>query len=306
MKLGSLLWHTLLALMATITSSHQIRCISVYGMETDWRNTVCSWKNDMTYYMDYVKGLGFNSLRMPFSYQYVMEGDFTVMDRFVDEAAKRDLWVIADLHRIWNGGQSPTPFDGINMDQFVSCWKTVAWRYKDHPALKAMNSYNEYQLHDPETIVAYSSKLFTEIEAMLPGRYHYFVTGTFWAGNLTGVNLEHLPFADRISYSVHKYAWSGTADEADWNSSIPFDIPNEKLIIGEWGWMEDKPHEVEWAKRFIAYLKRRGIEHTCFWTTAHSHDTGNLWEDDCEIIKWDNYNLLKTLWVDDRRHYLRT
>ena len=62
--------------------------------------------------------------------------------------------------------------------------------------------------------------------------------------------------------------------------------------------MENDPKQVEWAKRFIKYLKEKGIRDTSYWTVAHSHDTGNLYQDDCDIIKWDSYLLLTTLWYD--------
>ncbi len=280
---------------------HIIKCVSLYGLETDLKDFVCSWVNDVEHYIHQVAEMGFDTLRMPFSYQYVLEGNFERMDHFFQQAYIHNLSVIADLHRIWNYGQSYDPFDrGVTIDQLIECWATVCNRYIDFPNFVAINAYNEYQGTDTSFLVNYTATIFTAIEDKFPERFQFWATGCNWGGNLSGVSLEHLPFAERIGYSAHKYSWSGTADEADWNISIPLSLNSEKIIIGEFGWMEDKPDQLAWVKRFIAYLRKRGIQHSCYWTIAHSIDTGNLWKDDCQIIKIDNLELLKTLWRPKR------
>lgn len=286
-----------LLLYLPMVISHPLRCASIYGLETPLRNFVCSWKHDVSFYVAVLAQLGFNCIRLPFSYQYVQEADFSKMDHFMEVSQQYNMSVIADLHRVVSDHQGPDPFEGgVTMDQFINCWKTVLRRYERFPCLEHMNAYNEPQGNDPQFINDYSRKLFTAVENEFPNRFRYWLTGTNWAGSLVGIDIEDVPFKDRVGYSVHKYAWSGTADERDWEYSIPRSVPLEKLIIGEWGWMEDKPNEVEWSSRFIQYLKRRGIQHTCFWTISNSHDTGNLFFDDCDTFKWQTYFTMKQVW----------
>lgn len=288
-------WLLLLSCLAQV-SSHIIKGISIYGLETESRDFVCSWKHPVDYYIDQVKNLGFNTLRLPFSYQYVQENNFQKMDQFMWVANDRNMSIILDFHRVWSSHQGPDPFEGgVTMDQFVQCWLTVLYRYSEYPCLQHINSFNEYQGTDAEFVNNYSRILFTNIEYYFPERFNYWITGTRWASDLRGINIEDVPFNDRVGYSCHKYPFSGTADEKDWDATIPSN-DTEKLVIGEWGWMEDKPEQVTWAKKFIKYLRKRGIQHSCYWTIARSHDTGNLWQDDCEYIKWGNFELLKTLW----------
>jgi hypothetical protein len=294
---------SLLLTLLPVVCSHLIKCISIYGLETPLKNFVCSWKNDVSFYITELQKLGFNTLRVPFSFQYVRENDFSRMDHFFTEALIRNMSIMADLHRVWSDHQGPDPFEnGVTVSDFVNCWKTICNRYQHFPNFIAINSYNEYTGSDPNFVSKYSSDLFTEIEKDFPNRYSYWVTGTNWGSNLRGINLSSLPFYDRVGYSIHKYSWH-QGGEKHWDETIPLEIEPEKLIVGEFSWTSD-PSQQEWARQFIAYLKRRNIQHSCYWTIAHSGDTGNLYEDDCQTLKWDNYNLLKTLW-DEKIKYLR-
>jgi hypothetical protein len=293
-------------LLLLLTPVHAIiKAISIYGCETELSNFVCSWVNPVDVYITKLKEMGFNTLRFPFSYQYVINGNWNTLDNGMNHAYYNNMSVILDYHRTWNTHQSFDPFENISREQFFNAWITIVSRYINYDNFVSINAYNEYQGQDIDFVRTYHQELFDRIESLFPNRFNYYVTGTSWAGNLSGMSLEHLPYHDRIFYSVHKYSFSGTADERDWEYSFGnVGLPIEKLIVGEWGWMEDKPEQVEWAKRFIAYLKKKGIRDTCYWTVSHSHDTGNLYYDNCYDIKWGNYLLLRTLWEHDRK-YLR-
>lgn len=286
--------------------SKQLRAISIYGLETELRDFVCSWQHPVDFYIQQVYGMGFNSLRLPFSVQYYNEGDFSKMDHFIDVAEQYNMEVVLDLHRVVSSWQGPDPFHdlGMNIDKLVDLWLNVLRRYKDRPHVIGSNVYNEYTGTDVDFLLWYSKKVIDAVELEFGDRYKHYITGTSWSGNLSGVYLKNVSYSDRVFYSCHKYAFSGTADEKDWNASIPFGY-EDKIVIGEWGFKHDVPSEVDWAKRFIAYLKKRNITNTMYWTIAHSHDTGNLYNDNCEYIHWDNLAILRTLWTDGRR-YLRT
>ena len=277
------------------------KCISFYGIETEMRNYVCSWYKPIEYYIPKLKGLGFNTIRIPFSYQYIQEGNFQNLDRGIVETYKHNMSVILDYHRIWNNKQGESPLsDGLNIDQWIESWLVVLRRYKEFSNVFGMNVWNEYQKSDINFIRWYSETLLTRVEKEMPNRMVYFVTGTNWGNDLRNMSMEHLPFKDRIFYSTHKYPWSNTRDERDWEETFGSveGIPTNKLIVGEFGWTDK---DEEWAVRFFKYLKKKGIRDSCFWSHSNSHDTGNLYKDDCQIFNLDNYLLLKTYWEDDRR-----
>lgn len=275
--------------------------ISIYGLETPLQNFVCSWVHPVEYYINDLKALGFNVIRLPFSYEYIMNNDLSKMDHFMESTFQANMTVVLDLHRIHNSHQGPTPEEGITMDQVVDMWIKVLQRYQHYPTLIGHNCYNEYQGTDITYLTNYHKKLFTSVENIFPGRFVYFATGYLWSGDIHGFTLEDLPFNKRIIYCVHKYIFSGTGNEQDWERSFGNEFPPQKMCIGEWGWKQQIPEQVEWATRFIAYLKRKGIIYTAFWTLAHSGDTDGLYFDDCQNLDGQKYHLLQTLWSNDTR-----
>ena len=291
---------SLLSLVTAVTSSI-IKGISFYGLETPSEDLVCAWAHPPEHYLSQLKGIGFNTIRLPFSLEYVRKGNFDKMDHFINECCRLNLNLVLDLHRIWNSHQGPTPEEGVTLDDVVQTWLTVLHRYSNFPNIVGHNGFNEYQYKDIQYLQHYHECIFNAVEENFPGRYKHFASGLFWAGSIAGISLEHLPYKDRIVYSVHKYWFSGSGDEHDWEVSFGNEFPCNKIVIGEWGWKQQIPHEVDWATRFIAYLKKKGIRNTSFWTIAYSGDTDGIYFDDCENINWDKFNLLKTLWQEPRR-----
>lgn len=268
--------------------------INIYGLETEGRNFVCSWVHPVEYYVDEVHRLGFNSLRIPFAYQWVQEGDFSKMDDMFRAVQQYpDMTVLLDFHRIWNTRQSFNPTDGISLDQFKDAWVRVLERYEVIPNLVAIDIFNEYQGGDAGYWNWILHDVVQHIENRFPGRFHYHVGGLNWGGNLIGISLEDLPFRDRIQYTIHRYHFSG----GDWNSAFG-NMPANRIHVGEFGWKTENWNEKEWAWKFIDFLKGKGIRNTYFWTVAHSGDTGGLWWDDCNNINYEKYEQLKTLWTD--------
>lgn len=284
------LWSFLLYLPFVL--SHPIRSISFYGLETELKDFTCSWKHPITFYLDVLKALDFTTIRVPFSREYVLNNDFSKMDNFIQQSYIRNFTIILDYHRTYNSHQGD--ITEVSIKDLIDTWYKVLDRYLWYDNVIGGNCFNEPQGKDPVPIMNYMKSVFDAIESRYGDRYIHFATGTNWGGSLVGINLENEPYKDRMIYSAHKYAFSGTADRADWDSSFGTLFPAEKLCIGEWGFI--LPEQREWAERFIAYLREKGIEHTSYWTVANSGDTGNLVFDDCEIIKWDHYSLIKKLW----------
>ena len=291
-------WFHFLILPLSVISE-QMRGLSIFGLETDHRGFMCDWVKPVDYYIEQSSQLGFNFLRIPFSYQYIQEGNLDKLDHIVGLAGYYNMSVILDYHRVWDNTQQSTPFDyGVSEQQFSDVWINLLARYYNSKSVIGHNAYNEFVPSDTNYLLGYTRRLFERVEATYKDRYLHFTTGTQWSGNLRGVNLEDLPYKERIFYSVHKYSFSGTANEADWEASFGnVGIPVERLVVGEWGWVGDNPSQVEWAKRFIQYLKKKNITNTCYWALSQSGDTGNLYGNDCLTFHYDNYNLLKTLWT---------
>lgn len=118
-------------------------------------------------------------------------------------------------------------------------------------------------------------------------------TGLLWGGLLVGLNIEDLPFSNRIMYSTHKYHFSNPATVAGWDASFGSVFPPQKLMVGEWGFRN--PEDMWFGREFSKYLLNKKILNQFFWTIAHSGDTGGLWKDDCQTIDMAKYDIIKPL-----------
>lgn len=283
------------------TAHAMTRGINWYGHEVDGRFT-CSWAHPTEYYIDTLANLGFNSMRIPFSYQYVRNGDFSSLDHFFDVVENYNMTVILDFHRVNNNAQSPVPTDGISQEDYWDAWTTIADRYQNRKELVALELFNEYQGSDADYWNNFMKQTVLHLENYFPQRFDYYINGHSWGGSLRGISLEDLPIRERIKYTIHKYIFSGNSVPADWD--VSFGSYPEKTLVTEWGFRtaDEGEDQTWWAHSFIDYLKRRDIRDTYFWTLAYSDDTKALFYDNCQDINWQKFNIIKTLWEDERNN----
>lgn len=271
-------------------------CLSVYGLETDLRDTVCSWKRPGAYYIGEASKLGFNTIRIPVAIQYLVEANYTILDNLVSACIENRMRFLLDFHRVGNKRQEESWDVGIkeyglrSRDQLRDLMLGAVWRYHEVSELIGVNSWNEYVGTNATYKQEWDRYVFDEIERLYPGRYTYFPTGLFWGSDLQNYSLEDTAYADRVIYSVHKYPFSGSADRADWETTFGTQYPFTKLFVEEYGF-----RDLNWGQGFVNYLLEKGIRNHCFWTVAHSGDTGGLWQDDCETLEQEKLEILKPL-----------
>jgi hypothetical protein len=299
----------LLGVAHAITSSSYnpniTRGLNWYGHETELGKFTCSWQHPTEYYLEKLQDMGFNSLRIPFSYQYVKNNDFSSLDHFFGIVGNYNMTVILDFHRINNHAQSPVPTDGISQEEFWDAWVKIADRYKNRPELVALELFNEYQQNDVSYWNNFMKQTILHIEERIPQRFDYIVNGYNWGGNLADMTLEDLPIKDRVKYSIHKYIFSGNSVPSDWDKS--FGSYPEKTIVSEFGFKTASEGEDQtwWGKMFIDYLKKRNIKDTYFWCLSHSGDTHALFMDNCEDVNWEKLKIIQTLWQEEEKRMLR-
>lgn len=287
----------LFTLLATITQGHaQIRGISLFGLETDHVGFMCDWVNPVDYYVRKIQGLGFNYLRIPFSYEYVLQGDLRELDHIVLLASQQQLSIILDFHRVWNDRQAPTPFsDNISITEFQDAWLSLAFRYNKFDHVQFLDIYNEYVPEDPAPLKEYTLDTIQRINSALPKRYNFLVSGTHWSSDFSSVNYNDNSLAAQIYYSVHKYPFSYKSENRKaWDQSFgKVGLPVERIIVGEWGWAKK---DEQWATDFAAYLQKEHIFHNVFWSLSQSGDTYNLYADDCITFHDDVFRIIQSAW----------
>jgi len=273
--------------------------MNFYGFETSYKNLVCTWKNEPEYYLrKLITEMHVNTIRLPFSYEYITGSDLSKMDSFITTCRDLKLNVILDWHRTWSSHQGATPEEGITVDIFVSAWMNLLDRFKHYHNVVGVGIFNEIQLNNN---FEYTNKIHTYVIDMLDkqfhGRFYYFAGCPSWGGNCSDIDLSHLAAWNRTYVEVHKYRFSGRSDRNDWDISIPSRIPSDKWFIGEVGWKQEDDKDTTWATGFMQYLQQRNISNVCMWTIAHSGDTNGWFNDDC--ISFNNQKadiIMKTIW----------
>lgn len=270
-------------LLCTVYALENIRCINYYGFETPFKNLVCSWKNDPEFYLrKLITEMHINTIRLPFSYEYITGNDLSRMDSMISLCRDLNINVILDWHRTWSSHQGAIPEEGITLDIFISAWMNLLDRFKGYHNVVGVGIFNEIQLNND---FAYANNLHTQVITMLeqqfPDRFYYFAGCPSWGGNCSDMHLESLPVWNRTFIEVHKYRFSGRSDRADWDISIPNRIPYNHWFIGEVGWKQEDDRDTTWGMGFMQYLQQRNITNVCLWTIAHSGDTNGWFNDDC-------------------------
>lgn len=271
-----------------------IKCMNFYGLETDRRGLVCDWQHDPEWYLDKLKErLHINTIRLPFSYEYITSYDLSKMERIILSAGLRNMTVIMDYHRTWSSHQGPTPEEGLSLTDFENVWVHVLQRFRHHDNIMGVGIFNEIQTDDAAYTKSMHKRVIGRIEAKFPGRYHYFAGCPEWGSNCTDMDLSEMPTWNRTFIEIHKYAFSENSDPEFWDKTMPAAIPSDRWLVGETGW---KSNDSAWAQTFLTYLNNRSIDNICLWTIAHSHDTDGFWKDDCETFEEDKAKMMDTVW----------
>ena len=285
-------------LFALLSCISAFRCMNFYGLETPRLGFVCDWAHPPYHYLSILKQtMNIDTIRLPFSREYIESGNFSLMDCFIRDCNSLGLSVILDYHRTYASHQGPSPEEGISLTQFEDTWALVAARYKDHGNVIGIGIFNEYQGKDAEYVIKIHNQVISAIESVVPDKYLYFVGCTNWGGDCGQFRLDKFNIdPERLYIEVHKYIFSGASNPTDWDISIPSSVPSSNWFIGEMGWKSTIPREREWAHTFLSYLHKRNITNVCGWTIAHSGDTDGWWKDDCEVFDWGKAAVLNAFW----------
>lgn len=289
-----------------------IRGLSFYGYEVEHSDLMCRWKHPIAWHLEKIKSLGFNTIRLPFSWDFVQKADWSSIDEFFYEVQRLDLNVTLDFHRIHKTHQSAKPYDDtVSFDSFLQAWKTILSRYQQVPQLTTIDIFNEFQNTTAwQEWNNLARQIVSYVENEFPLRFSYLVGGYAWGGNLKFIDLSDLPYhKDRLFYTIHKYHFSDVEPLEDaWNYSFG----DHKLVVsvGEFGYESTDPKQKDWMKRFMNWLLANKIHDTYWWTYSWNSDGtgGILANSDCETVDWDKMNLLKSFWdrtEGEEKRYLR-
>ncbi len=213
-----------------------------------WKEYQNNWFNE--YDFAQCADMGMNVLRIPFTYMNVdfdaVEGleyagksyDFTMLDEFVETAAKYNMYTILDLHGAYgsqNGkdhsGESQANgtcdfyTNGQKQELTLKLWKALAEHFKDNDNVAAYDILNEpaNTLSDGSQTTTrvhwdYFDKIYDEIRSV--DKKHIVMIESCWEGNNLPQPSEY--GWENVSYSFHHYTSTTNVDNhtSSWNSKI--------------------------------------------------------------------------------------
>ena len=217
----------------------------------------------------FIHGAGFNSVRIPFHYKLVDDGEaFPLLDRVIAWCRQAHLWVILDMHCA-PGGQTGTNIDDSwgypwlfeseeEQTHAAATWRTIAQRYRDEPAVLGYDLLNE---PIPPPVNKYNARL-EPVYRKIAGAIrevdpnHVIVLGgAQWDSNF---QVFGPPFDRNAIYTFHKYWTAPTQDviQSYLDFRERYQVP---LWMGESGENQDS-----WIAQFTAMLEKNEVG-WAFW-----------------------------------------
>lgn len=193
--------------------------------DTFWRKFLDNYITDAD--IHYLKGLGMNSVRVPFNYRlfgrekYMGTCDdqqgFAIFDRLIKWCKKEKLYIILDMHcapggqtgdNIDDGSGYPFLFDSEADQQLaVSIWQTIAKRYANEEMVMGYDLLNEPVAHYFDS-AHFNPKLepfYKKVAAAIrqaDKNHILFLGGAQWDSNFRPFGE---PFDNNLVYTFHKY-----------------------------------------------------------------------------------------------------
>lgn len=225
---------------------YQVRGTSWFGFETEVSVLHGLWQHDMDFYVSKLKEIRVNTLRIPFSAEWILykrdmypdnglvagaptcqhRKSIEILDQLFDKLEDAGIHVMLDLHRLHKEYISElwyaTDTDLFTAKTFIKTWEWVLDRYGSRPNLFAVDLLNEphgratWGSGDRSTDWnTFAQDAIAHLEARYPdATWLYFVEGCAWGINLSGaINfpIKLPPSAhNRLIYSPHVYGRSVT------------------------------------------------------------------------------------------------
>jgi endoglucanase len=328
-----------------------LRGVNWFGMETEVHVPHGLWKRDYKDMLAQIKQLGYNFIRLPYSVNALRSSnisavDFSigsnrdlqgktpleVMDIIIREAAKSELLIMLDSHRLndvtipelWYG-------DGFTEADWIDTWKLLAERYKNQSNIVAVDLKNEphgnaswgtgdlrndWRLAAERcgnAILAINPNWLIVVEGVEKNVPNQQLSGHWWGGNLEGVRNfpVRLNVANKIVYSPHEYG-QGVFDQTWFNEpNFPQNLYDRwdkgffyitangiaPVLIGEFGGrkIDSSSKEGIWQRQFIDFIKQKNLSFNYWSWNPNSSDTGGILLDDWVNIDIPKQQLLSTL-----------
>jgi endoglucanase len=250
----------------------RITGVNWFGFETANFTVHGLWSRDYRDMMNQMKGLGYNTIRLPYSNQMLLPGsqansiDFSsgknadlqglsplgIMDKIVAYAGQIGMKIFLDRHRPDSSQQTALWYTAaVPESRWISDWQMLASHYANNPTIIGADLHNEP--HDPacwgcgDTTVDWRLAAERAGNAILSVNPNWLIivegvqtaggSSYWWGGNLraAGANPVRLNVANRLVYSPHDYPMD-VADQT-WFHDPTFPANMPALWGATWGYL---------------------------------------------------------------------
>lgn len=249
-----------------------IKGVSWFGLETPECVPHGLWTINLNEGMKQIKGMGFNTIRLPYSNECIASGEvgsvdywvnrdlnlqgktpLQVMDVVIDKAEENGLNVILDRHRPDSASQSELWYTPAYSEAtWIADWTMLAARYRNNPTVIGVDLHNEpagpacWGCGNPtvdwklaatraaDAVLSVNPNLLIVVEGI---ENESDGSSTWWGGGLKGVAAHPLTLDvdNRVVYSPHDYPGSVYQQEWFGDSDYPANLPG--VWDANWGYI---------------------------------------------------------------------
>lgn len=251
--------------------------------------------------LDYFKSKGLTLFRLPFKWERLQPElnsaldakELKLMRNFVDEAAKRDLLVILDMHnyaRRHVGDSTHIINNGvITAAQVADAWKKIATEFKSYKNIWAYGLMNEPYNMPTKTAWFDIAQVIINTVRTVDTKTPILVGGDFWSSASRWQDLsDHLKDlkdpGNNLIFEAHVYfdedasgSYKRTYEEEKAHLNVGVDRVkpfvnwlkknNKKGFVGEYGIPDNDDRWFPILERTLTYLKANGVNGT-YWAAG--------------------------------------
>lgn len=310
----------------------ELKGINHFGFETNVMAPHGYNVHDIDWYLDFIYTNKFNAIRIPFSYEMVMNinnpfpnsymlsqisdkecttNPGSLLDCIFKKASDRGIVILIDFHTIDYTIQEK-PYGRLSKDEFYYTWDTIIDRVIKYPNLLGIDVQNE--CHGSTTWDEYSVFI-NDFVSHINNKYPTFpglifvegiqdVYDAAWGGSFALID-NKINYDKKIVFSPHVYGPSVRGSYANSDNAENFErwfgfLSNKydnAIIIGEYGGTYTlNPDDYAWHNRLIEYLINTNKRNTFYWClNPNSGDTKGVLNDDWTTPNNDKLILLDKL-----------
>ncbi len=298
--------------------------VNWFGMETEVYSPHGLWARNYKEMISQMKGVGFNSVRLPFcpatlkgqnvtSIDYALNPELRgmnslqVMDRIMEELNNQQMYILLDHHRPDCQAISELWYTGSYSEStWIDDLRWLANRYANLEYFAGIDLKNEP--HDAATWTNWSDAAARAGKAVNIANPNLliFVEGVDWGHDVSGLSIKPIPTssipANKLVLSPHAYGpdvyWQSEFSSTNFPANMPaiwdklfgsFVNSQYTIVPGEWGgkWGENggNPVDVTLQNALMTYYQSRHICNSFYWSwNPNSGDTGGILQDDWKSV----------------------